>query len=242
MRTDTSRFIQAALSAAGASVAAGLASEWRTRQVSAARRERDDSPKPIDRASRRLIRSTIQYFLVPLWTAVGLADWWCHRRNRIEVSAGVKESLMHLLMLGEAAVPVVLGLFFEINPLLLSVMIAAFFAHEATAMWDVDYAVTRRDVSPLEQHVHSFLELVPLAAVMLLTLLYWPQAKALCGLEIAPPSTIRLKREPLAPGYIVSALAAMAVFGVLPYAEELWRDLRTRRDDFGPGRQFRGPI
>jgi hypothetical protein len=70
MRTDTSRFIQAALSAAAVSVAAGLASEWRTRQVSAARRERDDSPKPIDQASRRLIRSTIQYFLVPLWSAV----------------------------------------------------------------------------------------------------------------------------------------------------------------------------
>jgi hypothetical protein len=79
--------------------------------------------------------------------------------------------------------------------------------------------VTRRDVSPLEQHVHSFLELVPLAAVMLLTLLYWPQVKALCGLEIAPPSTIRLKREPLAPGYIVSALAAMAVFAYCPTAK-----------------------
>ena len=100
--------------------------------------------------------------------------------------------------------------------------------------------MTRRDVSPLEQHVHSFLELVPLAAVMLLTLLYWPQVKALCGLEIA----LNDPSEAGAPGARVHRQCASGngSVRVLPYGEELCRDLRTHRDDFGPGRQFRGPI
>jgi hypothetical protein len=134
---------------------------------------------------------------------------------------------MHLLLLAEAAFPAVLGLFLEINPLLLSLMIAAFFAHEATVMWDVDYAIRRRDVSPLEQHVHSFLELVPLGVLVLLSLLHWSQFKALVGLQVPSPSTIRRKREPLGAVYVTADLVAMAVFGLLPYGEELWRDWRA---------------
>lgn len=229
MRADTSRFIQVALSAAAVSLAAGLASELRARNSRSAARELIDPPSPLNGDGRRLLRGTIQYCLVPVWLAAGVADWWCHKRSRIEATSGAPESLMHLLLLAEAAVPAVLGLFLEINPLLLSGMIAAFFVHEATVMWDVDYAIKRRDVSPLEQHVHSFLELVPLAALMLLSLLHWPQFKALLGLGVAPPSVIRPKHEPLRNGYIVADLAAMAVFGLLPYGEELWRDWRASR-------------
>lgn len=236
MRSDTSRFIQAALSATALSMAAGLASELRARRVVVVQPQRDERPAPPEHAASPLIRHAIQYFLVPIWSAAGLADWWCHKRSAIESTTGSRETIMHLLMLGEAAVPVLLGLLLEINPLLLSAMIAAFFLHEATAMWDVDYAVTQRDVSPLEQHVHSFLELVPLAAVMLVSLLHWPQFKALSGLEVAAPSTLRLKRKPLAGAYIVGALAAMVAFGVLPYSEELWRDWRARWADRQPGR------
>ena len=50
------------------------------------------------------------------------------------------------------------------------------FVQEATAMADVDYAMRHRDVRP--QHVHSFLELVPLATVLLVGLLHWPQVQA----------------------------------------------------------------
>jgi hypothetical protein len=57
-------------------------------------------------------------------------------------------------------------------------------------------------------------------------LLDWPQLLALLGLRIEPPSTLRLKREPLPVPYVLVTLAAMAAFGVLPYAEELLRDRR----------------
>jgi hypothetical protein len=241
MHADTSRFIKAALSAAAVSAAAGVAHELRARNAVPAEQRRNDPVGPFNQEARSLIRGTIQYFIVPVWLAAGLADWWCHKRSRIEATAGTRESLLHLLLLGEAAVPAVLGLFLEITPLLLSAMAAAFFVHEATVMWDVDYAIRRREVTPLEQHVHSVLELAPLGALMLLSLLHWPQFKAVLGLETVAPSTIRLKREPLGRAYVIADLAAMAVFGLLPYVEELRRDLRTRRSDRLPDRRIPGP-
>src|SRR5690606_36994995 len=53
------------------------------------------------------------YFLLPLWLLAGFADWLCHRRARISLNAGPKESLLHLLMLLEVSVPLLLALFFE---------------------------------------------------------------------------------------------------------------------------------
>ena len=96
-----------------------------------------------------------------------------------------------------------------------------------------------RRTEPEPRELHSFLELMPLAAVMLVSLLHWPQFKALLWLETAPRSTtIRLKREPLETAYIVAVLEAMAAAGGPPYCEELCRDLRGRRDDIRPGRRI----
>jgi hypothetical protein len=53
-----------------------------------------------------------------------------------------------------------LALFFDINALVTAVMIIAFFVHEATALSDVGYATATRVVAPVEQHVHSFLEMI----------------------------------------------------------------------------------
>ena len=97
MRTDTSRFLKLALSAAIVSLAAGLASELRARNARAGKEQIDPPPGPLKEDGRRLIRRTIQYFLVPVWLAAGVADWWCHKRSRIEGTTGMKESLMHLL-------------------------------------------------------------------------------------------------------------------------------------------------
>jgi hypothetical protein len=53
-------------------------------------------------------------FVLPLWLAAGIADRLCHRKADIEHTAGAPESAMHLLMLSEAAVPVLAGLFFDV--------------------------------------------------------------------------------------------------------------------------------
>jgi hypothetical protein len=48
-------------------------------------------------------------------------------------------------------------IFLEINAGIIALMIAVLFLHEATALWDVGYAVSARRVSPFEKHVHRFL-------------------------------------------------------------------------------------
>src|SRR5215475_7697115 len=96
------------------------------------------------------------YVILPLWLAAGVADWLCHRASHIATTSGAKESLIHLLMMGEAGLAVLLGLFLEINALVIAAMIACWLAHEITAHWDLRYAVTRREVRPIEQHVHNY--------------------------------------------------------------------------------------
>jgi len=55
----------------------------------------------------------------------------------------------------EAAIPVLAGLFLEITSPVIALMIGSFLLHDMTAQWDVSYAVTLREVTPIEQHVHS---------------------------------------------------------------------------------------
>ena len=55
--------------------------------------------------------------------------------------------------------------------------------HSATAYWDQAYAEQRRRVTPIEQHVHSLLEVSPLMAALFLTALHWDQAQALTGID-----------------------------------------------------------
>jgi len=121
----------------------------------------------------------LMYFVLPVWLAAGFADWLCHRATRIESTTGAKESVIHLLMFAEVGLPLLAAIFLEINAGIILLMIVAFFVHEATALWDVSYAIERRYVSPLEQHVHSFLEMIPLMAGSFVAVLHWPQLLAL---------------------------------------------------------------
>jgi hypothetical protein len=169
------------------------------------------------------------YFIMPVWFVAGLADYLCHRATDIEHNAGPKESLLHLLMFGEFAVPILMCLFFEINALVFAVMIVAFLAHEVTALWDVSYAIERRYVSPLEQHVHSFLEMIPLMAGLIVAIQHWGQFLALFGLGTETAHfTLQLKTDPLPVLYIVLVLGSTLLLDLLPYLEELWRGIRAR--------------
>ena len=175
-----------------------------------------------------LIRQYLLYFVLPLWMLVGLIDYMLHKRSRIEDNAGTKESMLHLLQLAEAGVPVVFGLVFEINALVLLVMVIGLILHQITALWDVSYAQSRRYISPLEQHVHSFMEILPIMALAFVTVMYWDQFVTLFGFGTQPARFgLYWKSDPLPAGYLISLFAAIGVFVVLPYAEELKRCLRV---------------
>lgn len=168
----------------------------------------------------------LMYFVLPLWFAAGVADWLCHRATRIETTTGAKESLIHLLMFAEVGTPLLAAIFLEVNALVIAVMIGAFFLHEATALWDVSYAVTARYVSPIEQHVHSFLEMIPLMAILLILSRHWGQFLALFGFGSEPARfDIQWKGEPLPTAYIIVVLCIALLFNLLPYLEELRRGL-----------------
>src|ERR1700757_4653612 len=99
-------------------------------------------------------------------------------------------------MFAETGVPVLLGLFCEVNAGVLATAAGAVAAHSATAYWDQPYAEPRRRVTPVEQHVHSLLEVSPVMARFLLTALHWDQAEALAGRDRQPPRfRLRLKRR-----------------------------------------------
>lgn len=175
------------------------------------------------------VRLILMYGLIPLWILAGLGDWWFHRRQRIETNAGVWESALHSLMMIQVGVPVLLVLFFEVNALLFAIMIVAVVVHAATSWIDVRYAVTRRIVPPNEQHMHSLLEMLPITAVVVLAAAHWDQFLALFGAGTEPPRlALTPKREPLSPSYLFSLFAALGLFVVLPYAEELLRCLRAQ--------------
>jgi hypothetical protein len=176
-----------------------------------------------------LLRNYLVFFILPVWMVAGLSDYLLHRRTRIEHNAGTKESVLHVLQLSEVGIPVLLALILEVNALIILAMLIGLVLHEITALWDLHYASARRYISPLEQHVHSFLEILPLMAVSFVTVMYWDQFIALFGFGVeAPRFELRGKSNPLPTLHLAALLASVACFVVLPYAEELWRCLRTR--------------
>ena len=138
------------------------------------------------------------YFVLPVWAAAGFADYLCHRAASIETTSGPKESLLHLLQFAEMGVPTLAAIFLEINALIILIMIVCLILHELTAIWDVSYAYQTRIVTPTEQHVHSFLELLPLAGLLVIITLHSQQFLALFGLgNEAAEFGLRLKQPPL---------------------------------------------
>ncbi len=177
-----------------------------------------------------LIRQYLLFFILPLWIAAGLTDYVLHRRTHIEDTSGTKESLLHALQLGEAGIPVLMGLLLDINALVLLMMLVALLVHEATALWDVHIAIHRRYVGVFEQHVHSFLELLPIMGVSFVTILYWDQFLALFGMGTETARfEFRPKSHPLSSIYLLVSFGAVGLFIILPYGEELWRCIAADR-------------
>lgn len=175
-------------------------------------------------------RAYLLYLVLPLWVIAGTADWLCHRASRIETTSGPKESLIHLLLLAEGGAGLLLGLLFEINALVILLMVGCFLAHEITTYGDLAYAISRRRVSAIEQRVHDYLAMIPFMALSLVVILHWPQALALLGLgSEAPRFALAFKDAPLPAGYLTALFGAVLLFDLLPFAEELWRGLRARR-------------
>ena len=173
-----------------------------------------------DRRARRvrLARALLAYVLVPAWVVPSLADWAFHRRTHIERNAGAAESLTHVAMALEAGAGIVAGTVLELDAGTVCVMALAALVHEATAVFDVAYARPRRLVAQAEQHVHSFLEVLPFVNALLGAFAHGARA---------PRFALRVRRD--VPAAMLLVCGASSVLGIAPYVEELIRCLRARR-------------
>jgi hypothetical protein len=179
------------------------------------------SPKRAGRWPNDPAGRVLCFGIIPAWGLPGLADWMCHRRSRIEIPerGGFRESLLHVLMLTEGAIPLGLTLFAEPTPLMVSALAASAVVHQTTANWDLRVADdSDRRVSPLEQQIHSALEAIPFVVCLL-------GALRMTGTGDRSWK-IRRTSQPLPGAYLAAVLLATAATGVLPHVEELWRCLR----------------
>ena len=184
---------------------------------------------------RDLLAGALLYFLFPLWLLAGVADYICHRRTAIERTSGIGESALHVLQAIEIGIPLVAGLFFEINALVLAIMWTSVLAHTLTALWDGSYTSRRRRISPIEQHIHSHLEYVPIVAVLLVSLLYWDPLRALFGFAAGPRAfTLEPKHQPIDSRYLLAILAPIVVFQGGLLLEEFVRTWRHGRRSLAP--------
>ena len=132
---------------------------------------------------------------------------------------------MHLAQFGLVGVPILLVLFFRVNAGVLLVLAAFAIAHHCVAYADLRYATGKREITPIEQMVHSFLELLPLTAWLLLAAIHFDQLEALTNRSM----DLSFKIEPRPFEYVVSVLLGASLFGLLPYLEELGRCFRYVR-------------
>jgi hypothetical protein len=168
-----------------------------------------------------LLVSLLAWGVFPLWLAAGGADWLCHRRSRIEETSGTRESWLHVFAFLQIALPTAAALFLQMTALLIVVIGVAVLAHMATSLLDTSYSQPRRHISPLEQQIHSYLEMLPLFAFAIVAVLH-------AG-EWRDPVWRFVARETPLPAAAISAtlLGLLAAFAMI--VEELWRCARRAR-------------
>jgi hypothetical protein len=175
-----------------------------------------------------IVRNYLLFFLLPAWVVVGALDWWAHRRAGIE-RYGLYEPALHLVLLLLAGLPILLGLFLEINATVLLAMLLCFLAHETVGYLDIRLASATRGIAPFEQRLHDYLAAVPFAALSLVLVLHWPD---LVSLATAPAEALRhlpaLRTTPLPVGTTGVVLALVFVGNLVPYLEEFVRAVRYR--------------
>jgi hypothetical protein len=172
----------------------------------------------------RVMHRYISYVALPVWLASAFLDYIWHRRTKIETTSGLEESLLHSLMMAEGGPAVLAALFLEINAGVLAMMISAAVLHEATAIWDVVFSSSRRPIRPVEQHIHSFLEMVPFCVSSVAACMHWEQFLALIGLGNEPADfAFRLRQPSIGPRQLLGVAGAILIVGALPHADELRR-------------------
>jgi hypothetical protein len=178
-----------------------------------------------------LLWGLLGYVVFPLWLLSGVADYLCHARSDIAHTSGTHESALHLLQTAEIGLPVLVFLFLSTNALALALMTAGVVVHTATSWRDVKFAAQLRHISPSEQYVHSFLNVLPWIALALVAILHWPIVVAMYDPAIASDWKPHWRQPAFNGDILFAVLAASLLFGALPGALEFMHTLAVARRD-----------
>jgi hypothetical protein len=131
-------------------------------------------------------------------------------------------------MLASAGMGLTAALFCELNETVLAIMTASAVAHEAIVLWDVRYAAALRPPSSTEQHLHSFLEVLPFTGLAFTMCLHPDDLAVMLG-RGSRPFRLRLepKRHPPGPLYGAAVMVLASALLVVPHLEEFVRCYRV---------------
>lgn len=158
-----------------------------------------------------------------LWLGAGCADFACHRRADLPHTSGLAESLLHGLQLALIGSGVAVFLLFEVAPATLTALAALVVAHALAGYADTRVAFAARRIRPLEQHVHSVLDMGPWIALAWIAIAHWPAWRD-AGWAWPP------LRDPVPVAAWIAALAPALILCVVPAALELRAALAARKD------------
>lgn len=112
------------------------------------------------------------------WLLAGFGDFMCHRRADLPHTSGLRESVLHLVQLALIGSAIVLGVLFEIGRTVAVILLSVVIAHALIGYLDTRVAFAKRVLVPLEQHLHSVLDMAPWIAFACAVALGWPDAIA----------------------------------------------------------------
>lgn len=154
----------------------------------------------------------IWHILYLVWLIAGALDFSLHRASSIESTSGLRESRLHLVQIAILGLAATLWLSFQASPAVFALLLALVTLHAVTGYWDTRVAYPKRAIQPLEQHVHSILDIAPWIAA---GAIYWSMPSEAYG------SPFMLHPRPLAL-WLFAFLPALFLTGV-PAVHEFWR-------------------
>lgn len=95
------------------------------------------------------------------WLGFGLADFVIHRRTDLPTTSGMRESALHGVQIALVGTGVLLWAALESSWAVAALLGGLASFHVAAAYADTVVADKSRHVIPLEQHVHSILDIAP---------------------------------------------------------------------------------
>jgi len=180
-----------------------------------------------------LLQGLLAFAWAPLLVAAGVMDWALHRAQRIEHTAGLAESALHLAMLVLVGSAILAALLLEPTAALLAALAAVVLLHDLAYLADLRVALARRRIPVAEQWVHGFQHLLPWAGLSCLLALAPDQALALLHVPgHAADWGLRFKADP--PWTYTAAMFGVSMLlNVLPFCEEAWRSARAAQRQRG---------